>query len=259
MAIVVSLTDQWELKDSSIVGAMCTAIAPHTDPRVVSGLLYMVSVRYLIRNIPTIVENDDIDISPLPLDTVMEIAQSEEVAAPEIQLYHFLRKWTEKNHHKLTLEQTQNLFSHVRYATIPHIELETITKYFSNNNHKLWSALGSCPSFDQGVTADIQFEEEALPKIYNAADFLQLDNLKMAIVVSLTDQWELKDSSIVGAMCTAIAPHTDPRVVSGLLYMVSVRYLIRNIPTIVENDDIDISPLPLSNLPIVNARKIFCC
>jgi hypothetical protein len=156
MAIVVSLTDQWELKDSSIVGAMCTAIAPHTDPRVVSGLLYMVSVRYLIRNIPTIVENDDIDISPLPLDTVMEIAQSEEVAAPEIQLYHFLRKWTEKNHHKLTLEQTQNLFSHVRYATIPHSDLQTITKYPSNNSDKLWSAFGSCPNFDQYGKVDVK-------------------------------------------------------------------------------------------------------
>jgi hypothetical protein len=66
---------------------------------------------------------------------------------------------------------------------------------------------------------EVQFEEEALPKIYNAADFLQLDILKMAIVVSLTDQWELKDSSIVGAMCTAIVPHTDPRVVSGLLLL----------------------------------------
>ena len=86
MAIVVSLTDQWELKDSSIVGAMCTAIVPHTDPRVVSGLLYMVSVRYLISNIPTIVENDDIDISPLPLDTVMEIAQSEEVHIKGIEV-----------------------------------------------------------------------------------------------------------------------------------------------------------------------------
>jgi hypothetical protein len=66
---------------------------------------------------------------------------------------------------------------------------------------------------------EAQFEEEALPKIYSAADFLQLDILKMAIVVSLTDQWELKDSSIVGAMCTAIVPHTDPRVVSGLLLL----------------------------------------
>jgi hypothetical protein len=157
MAIVVSLTDQWELKDSSIVGAMCTAIAPHTDPRVVSGLLYMVSVRYLIRNIPTIVENDDIDISPLPLDTVMEIAQSEEVAAPEIQLYHFLRKWAEKRRVKLTLDQTQNLFGHVRYATIPHSDLQTITKYPSNNNDKLWSAFGSCPNFDKsGEIVDVE-------------------------------------------------------------------------------------------------------
>ena len=151
VVIVVSLTDQWELKDSSIAGAMCTAIVPHTDPRVVSGLLYMVSVRYLIRNIPTIVENDDIDISSLPFDTVMEIAQSEEVAAPEIELYHFLRKWTEKNGHKLTLDQTLNLFGHIRYATIPHSELKTITKYPANNNYKLWSAIGSCPNFLEGM------------------------------------------------------------------------------------------------------------
>ena len=151
VVIVVSLTDQWELKDPSIVGAMCTAIAPHTDPRVVSGLLYMVSVRYLIRNIPTIMENDDIDISPLPFDTVMEIAQSEEVAASEIQLYHFLRRWAEKNGHKVTLDQTLNLFGHIRYATIPHSELETITKYPANNNYKLWSTLGNCPNFLEGM------------------------------------------------------------------------------------------------------------
>ena len=159
MAIVVSLTDQWELKDPSIVDAMCTAIASHADPRVVSGLLYLVSVRYLIRNIPTIVENDNIDISPLPLDTVMEIAQSEEVAAPEIQLYHFLRKWTEKNGHKLTLDQTLNLFGHIRYATIPHSELETITKYPANNNYKLWSALGSCPNFLEGMNFKVEVKQ----------------------------------------------------------------------------------------------------
>ena len=156
VVIVVSLTDQWELKDPSIKGTMCTAIAPHTDPRVVSGLLYMVSVHYFIKNIPTVVENNDIDISPLPLDTVMEIAQSEEVAAPEIQLYHFLRKWAEKRHCKLTIDQTQNLFGHVRYATIPHSQLQTITKYPSNNSDKLWSAFGSCPTFSKGTEVEVK-------------------------------------------------------------------------------------------------------
>ena len=141
VVIVVSLTDKWKLKDPSIVGAMCTAIAPHTDPRVVSGLLYMVSVRYLIKNIPTIVQNDDIDISPLPFDTVMEIAQSEEVAAPEIQLYHFLRKWTEKYKHYLPFMDVQNLFGQVRYATIPYPQLEAIRNYDLHNNKKLQSAL----------------------------------------------------------------------------------------------------------------------
>ena len=104
---MTSLATQWELKEPSVVGAMCTDIIQCTDPRVVSGLMYIVSKHYLIKNIQVMVENDDIDISPLPFDTVMEIAQSEEVAAPEMEFYHFLRKWAEKNGHKLTLDQTQ--------------------------------------------------------------------------------------------------------------------------------------------------------
>ena len=50
-------------------------------------------------------------------------------------------------------------------------------------------------SFCSCMAKKVQFEEEALPKIYNAADFLQLGNLKVVIVESWTDQWELKDSS----------------------------------------------------------------
>ena len=152
--IVTCLNNQWELKDSSIVGAMCTAIAPHTDPRVVSRLLYMVSVRYLIRNIPTIVENDNIDISPLPLDTMMEIAQSEKVAVPEIELYNFLRKWAEKHKHRLTFMEVQTLFGHVRYATIPHPELERIKKHAFNDNERLQSALSEAPDFSKTETVE---------------------------------------------------------------------------------------------------------
>ena len=154
--IVTSLATQWELKEPSIVGAMCTAIVPHTDPRVVSGLLYMVSKHYLIKNIPTIVENDDIDISPLPFNTVMEIAQSEEVAAPEIQLYHFLKKWAEKHKHSLTFMEVQNLFGHVRYATIPYPQLETIRKYALHNNEKLQSALSEAPDFKEDETVEVK-------------------------------------------------------------------------------------------------------
>ena len=88
------------------------------------------------------------------------------------------------------------------------------------------------------------FEEDTLLDLFKAADYLQLDNLKVAIIESITDQWELKDPSIAGAMCTAVASQTDPRVMSRWLYTVSVRYLIRNIPTIVNNGTTDLSPLP---------------
>ena len=147
VAIIESMTDQWELKDPSIAGAMCTAVASQTDPRVISGWLYTVSVRYLIRNIQAIVNNGTIDLSPLPYDVMMEIAQSEEIRAPEVQLYHFLRMWATKFNTKIKLshEEVQSLFGHVRYATIPYQELKQIGKYSFNNNQKFWAAFNGDP------------------------------------------------------------------------------------------------------------------
>ena len=156
VAIIESMTDQWELKDPSIAGAMCTAVASQTDPRVMSRWLYTVSVRYLIRNIPTIVNNGTIDLSPLPYDVMMEIAQSEEIRAPEVQLYHFLRMWAEKTEIKPNLEEVQNLFGHVRYATIPHQELERIGKYQSNNNQKFWAAFNGNPQLLAKQKVDVK-------------------------------------------------------------------------------------------------------
>ena len=140
VAIIESIPDQWELKDPSIAGAMCTAVASQTHPRVISGWLYTVSVRYLIRNIQMIVDNDTIDLSPLPYDVMMEIAQSEEIRAPEVQLYHFLRMWAKPLQQKLTHEEVQKLFGHVRYGTIPYTELEQIVRYSLKNDEKFWVA-----------------------------------------------------------------------------------------------------------------------
>ena len=140
VAIIESMTDQWELKDPSIAGAMCTAVASQTDPRVMSRWLYTVSVRYLIRNIQTIVNNGTIDLSPLPYDVIMEIAQSEEIRAPEVQLYHFLRMWAKPLQQKLTHEEVQELFGHVRYGIIPYNELEQIGRYSFKNDEKFWIA-----------------------------------------------------------------------------------------------------------------------
>ena len=158
VAIIESMTDQWELKDPSIAGAMCTAVASQADPRVTSRWLYTVSLRYLIRNIQMIVDDVEIDLSPLPYDVMMEIAQSEEIRAPEVQLYHFLRMWTEKTENKPSLEEVQGLFGHVRYATIPHQELEQIGKYPSNNNQKFWVAFNGSlqPVAKETVAADVK-------------------------------------------------------------------------------------------------------
>ena len=157
VAIIESMTDQWELKDPSIVGAMCTAVASQTDPRVISGLPYTVSVRYFIRNIQMIVNNGHTDLSPIPYDVMMKIAQSEEIRAPEVQLYHFLKKWAKSTQQKLTHEEVQKLFGHVRYGTIPYTELQHIWPDSLHNCKNFWAAFNSDPDHLQPQPAIQQF------------------------------------------------------------------------------------------------------
>ena len=178
VAIIESMTDQWELEDPSIAGAMCTAVASQTDPRVMSRWLYTVSLRYLIRNIQMIVNNSTIDLSPLPYDVMVEIAQSEEIRVPEIQLYYFLRMWAECTHIKPSLEEVQSLFSHVRYATIPYQELEQIGKYPFNNTQKLWAAFTDFPKFFRGGVQNVDIVQLLNRKCQQGVMLLNNPNLK---------------------------------------------------------------------------------
>jgi hypothetical protein len=86
----------------------------------------------------------------------MEIAQSEEVEAPEIELYNFLRKWAEKHKHSLSFMEVQNLFVHVRYATIPYPQLERIRKYGFNDHERLQNALSEVPDINKDKKIEIK-------------------------------------------------------------------------------------------------------
>ena len=156
VAIIDSMTDEWELKDPSIAGAMCKTVALQTDPSVTSGRLRAVSVRYFIRNIQTIANNDPADLSPIPYDVMLEIAQSQGIRAPEVRLYYFLKTWAESKRQTLTHKEVQNLFGHVRYGTIPYTELEQIGRCSFKNDEKFWAAFRSDPNHSQPQTA-IQF------------------------------------------------------------------------------------------------------
>ena len=162
VAIIVSMTDQWELKDPSIASAMCTAVASQTDRRVTSGWLYTVSFHYFIRNIQMIVDDGPIDLSPIPYDVMMKIAQSEEIRVSELELYHFLRMWAENEEINLSHKEVQKLFGHVRYATIPHKELEQIGRYSFKNEEKFWVAF----------SGDIEY----LTKLKEGPDVQQITN-----------------------------------------------------------------------------------
>ena len=85
-----------------------------------------------------------------------------------------------------------------------------------------WEIFSNVISFLYGH--QVEFEEDTLPDLFKVADYLQLDSLKVAIIERIPDQWELKDPSIAGAMCTAVASQTDPRVTQ---YFIPRDYNIR--------------------------------
>ena len=115
------------VSDPTVVFKLCDVGGVLTDP------VYSAAITYIVRHIAVILAGD-VDMSSLPLDTVAEVAQSEEVSVPELTLLHFLNKWTSSNQDDVPQASIQDLFGYIRYGTFTHSQLtsEVATCKFYN-------------------------------------------------------------------------------------------------------------------------------
>ena len=58
-------------------------------------------------------------LNGLPYEAMLKVVQSEDIMAPELDVFLLLKQWM-KGHLDITLRQAQQLYSHIRYGMIPY-------------------------------------------------------------------------------------------------------------------------------------------
>ena len=159
----------WELENAAIAINVCC-----------QGIDLIGGKEYIASHIQEILVQE-LDIGCLPMETIVFISQSEKIKVSEVTLHSFLTQWTNTHEQSLPFTQVQDIFSNIRYGTIPEQELKNLAhnKYYHNWYFGL--ALKQCSSFDLS-------EVHMNPKQYCSRD-LQLPFPGPAVFVQDSYKW----------------------------------------------------------------------
>ena len=95
----------------ALVGQLETEEAQKEHEMIEAGAAYMAKQLALIKAKPT-------GLNALSQQTMLKLVQSEDISVPEVDVFLLLNQWIE-GQLDLTLRQTQQLYSHIRYGNIP--------------------------------------------------------------------------------------------------------------------------------------------
>ena len=73
---------------------------------------------YIVKHL-ALIKAESFDLIGLPYEAMLKVVQSEDITAPELDVFLLLNQWTEE-HLDITLRQAQQLYSHIRFGIIPY-------------------------------------------------------------------------------------------------------------------------------------------
>ncbi len=73
---------------------------------------------YIVKHLSLIKENPT-GLNELPYEAMLKVVQSEDIMAPELDVFLLLKQWM-GGHLDITLRQAQQLYSHIRFGMIPY-------------------------------------------------------------------------------------------------------------------------------------------
>ena len=129
--LIMAINDKFEhleLEDHECALEFCVVAKALHDSNPSSeslAKLYSTSLGYIAGHIQNIL-NQRLDITSLEKETIVDIIKSEKVAAPEHILYSFLVQWTDAHVDGMLFLEVQDIFSHIRYGTIPMTQLKKL-------------------------------------------------------------------------------------------------------------------------------------
>ena len=116
LAILVHEVSQW---DSAMVNTMVKLCVLAQDMPDRSEGLLNTAIQYIARHLQ---EVNPSDIGRLSFETMLQLVQSECITITELDLVRILNQWTNE-HSDITLNQLKQLYSHIRFGTIPYESL----------------------------------------------------------------------------------------------------------------------------------------
>ena len=113
--VLAHAISQWDTDMVDTVLELC-ALAGHLEAEVEhdlieAGLAYIAKHLALIKTKPA-------SLKPLPYQAMLRLVQRDDIMAPEVDVFLLLNQWKDYQL-GITLRQAQQLYSHIRYSTIP--------------------------------------------------------------------------------------------------------------------------------------------
>ena len=183
--VLAHAISQWDADMVDTVLELC-ALAGHLETEedqrghevIHVGLTYIVKHLALIKGKPT-------GLNALSYEAMLKVVQSEDITIPELDLFLLLKQWI-GGQLDITLRQAQQLYSHIRYGTIPY---EFLSLGTSQDN--LILTLQNHQQLSVGKTKDNL--KQITPRSYQS-EVLQVYPLVAGLSVSRsTDRWDFVD------------------------------------------------------------------
>ena len=139
---------------------------------------------YIVKHL-ALIKAESSDLNGLPYEAMLKVVQSEDITAPELNIFLLLNQWM-KGHLDITLRQAQQLYSHIRFGIIPYEFL-----YFGIT----WENLSLTLKNHQKLSVDKVKNNLKLitPRLFQS-EVLQVYPLVEGLLVSRTiDRWDFVD------------------------------------------------------------------
>ena len=112
----------WDLQQLSTVVELCALAGQvEAEQKQVENELIRAAVRYIAQHLEQIRETS-VDIAGLSYQTMLMLVQCEVIVSSEQDVLTTLNQWVDANR-RISLKQAQELFSHIRYGTLPYESL----------------------------------------------------------------------------------------------------------------------------------------
>ena len=117
--VLAQAISQWDDDMVDIVLELCALVGDlETEEDQREHEVIQAGSSYIVKHL-ALIKAESSDLNGLPYEAMLKVVQSEDITAPELDVFLLLKQWME-GQLDITLGEAQRLYSHIRYGMIPY-------------------------------------------------------------------------------------------------------------------------------------------